>query len=90
MFFITGRHRDLCGVTKKNLLKAGYTHWAALYCRPDIDERPSIIPFKSSIRKKISQEGYVIIANIGDQKSDLKGGFSEKGYKLPNPFYYLP
>jgi hypothetical protein len=34
--------------------------------------------------------GYTIIANMGDQFSDLEGGFSERTYKLPNPFYYIP
>jgi len=29
----------------------------------------------------------MIIANIGDQESDLAGGFAEKTFKLPNPFY---
>jgi acid phosphatase len=29
----------------------------------------------------------VIIANMGDQASDLAGGHAEKTFKLPNPFY---
>jgi hypothetical protein len=28
--------------------------------------------------------------NIGDQMSDLDGGFAERTYKLPNPFYFIP
>ena len=31
-----------------------------------------------------------IIANFGDQFSDLQGGFADKPVKLPNPTYYLP
>jgi len=31
--------------------------------------------------------GYKIIANVGDQQSDLNGGYSERTYKLPNPIY---
>lgn len=42
---------------------------------------------KTSIREHLSQEGYLIIANIGDQESDLKGGFAEMTFKLPCPFY---
>ena len=34
--------------------------------------------------------GCTILANFGDQFSDLKGGQAERAYKLPNPTYYLP
>jgi hypothetical protein len=27
---------------------------------------------------------------LGDQNSDLTGGYAERGFKLPNPYYYLP
>ncbi len=35
-------------------------------------------------------EGYRIIASIGDQWSDLEGGSAERVFKLPNPFYQIP
>ena len=28
--------------------------------------------------------------NVGDQFSDLQGGYADKALKLPNPTYYLP
>lgn len=90
IFFVTGRRDGLCESTQKNLTKAGYENWAHIYCRPQTDTEESIVPFKRSIREKITREGYQIIANIGDQQSDLTGGYAEKTYKLPNPFYYLP
>jgi hypothetical protein len=31
----------------------------------------------------------VIIANLGDQFSDLAGGYAERTFKLPNPFYSI-
>ena len=34
--------------------------------------------------------GFRIIANFGDQFSDLKGGSADRAVKLPNPTYYLP
>jgi hypothetical protein len=34
--------------------------------------------------------GTGFIANIGDQPSDLAGGFSQQTYLLPNPFYRIP
>jgi hypothetical protein len=41
---------------------------------------------KSGLRYSIERLGYKIILNIGDQESDLAGGFSERTYKLPNPW----
>jgi hypothetical protein len=27
---------------------------------------------------------------MGDQLSDLEGGYAERTFKLPNPFYWIP
>ena len=48
------------------------------------------IQYKSATRKHIESLGYDIVANLGDQYSDLKGGSADKGFKIPNPNYYLP
>jgi len=40
--------------------------------------------------EEAADQGYTIIVNIGDQMSDLDGGFAERTYKLPNPFYFIP
>lgn len=90
VFFVTGRPASDREVTIKNLKNAGYHRWAGLYLRPGDYKESSIIPFKSSIRKAISKKGYTIIESIGDQKSDIMGGYTEKGFKLPNPYYYIP
>jgi acid phosphatase len=50
----------------------------------------SAADFKAPQRARIEGQGYTIIANIGDQPSDLDGGFSERTYLLPNPFYRIP
>ena len=51
----------------------------------------STIDYKASTRKHVQDDmGLTIIANFGDQFSDLIGGSSEKAVKLPNPTYYLP
>jgi len=45
--------------------------------------------FKSSERKKLVEEGYRIIGNIGDQWSDIVGdNIGLRTFKLPNPLYY--
>jgi hypothetical protein len=46
--------------------------------------------FKAPQRADIEGQGYTIIANMGDQPSDLDGGFAERTYLLPNPFYRIP
>ena len=43
--------------------------------------------FKANARKHIALQGFDIILNVGDQESDLKGGYAEVKVKLPNPFY---
>lgn len=57
---------------------------------PDGGHFPSAADFKAPIRAEIEQAGYTILANIGDQPSDLKGGHAEKGFLLPDPFYRVP
>jgi hypothetical protein len=48
------------------------------------------IEYKSGTRKHISSEGYKIVADFGDQYSDLLGGDAGHQVKIPNPMYYLP
>jgi predicted secreted acid phosphatase len=46
--------------------------------------------YKSATRQYIESLGYDIVANFGDQFSDLSGGFEDRTFKLPNPNYFLP
>ena len=73
------------------LKQAGYTSWKKLYLEPTNykQHHKSAIPYKSSIRKKIQNKGYRIIFSMGDQISDFEGGYTEKGFKLPNPYYLI-
>lgn len=90
VFFVTGRPQSECPATSKNLQRAGYHRWTALFCRATHDRARSAIPYKKEVRKVITDRGYHIIASIGDQWSDLRGGYTEKGFKLPNPYYHIP
>ncbi len=89
VFFVTGRKENQRWATQTNLKKAGYNHWQQLYLKPQNYKQKSVVPFKSGIRKKIEAKGYTIVESIGDQKSDINGGHVEKGFKLPNPYYYI-
>jgi hypothetical protein len=89
VFFITGRPDNIPGVrsrTQTNLKSAGYAGWAGLSLNPG---GLATVPYKSGERAKIEQRGYRIIANVGDQESDLQGGHADRAFKLPNPFYFI-
>ena len=89
VFFIAGRPERTRAPTEKNLTAAGY-QWTGIVLTPDGAVTQSAVEFKAPARKKLLDEGYTIIANVGDQMSDLDGGFAERTYKLPNPFYFVP
>lgn len=92
IFFITGRSqisRNLAAdPTVVNLEKAGYPNWKRIYFKNS--RTISTSAFKTSARKEIESEGYTIVANIGDQYSDLVGDFADGKFKLPDPMYYIP
>ncbi len=89
IFFITGRYEWQRKATETNLKNVGYTDWAGLFMRPNNAKAASVIPYKSTMRRKIEREGYDIILNIGDQKSDLAQGHADMAVKLPNPYYFI-
>jgi predicted secreted acid phosphatase len=101
VFFLTGRPVTQLAGTEANLTDAGYTFGEGdLYlkdasgatepwlssCAPSC----TTTQYKSLTRQHIESLGYDIVANFGDQFSDLNGGFADKTVKMPNPMYYLP
>jgi acid phosphatase len=91
IFFISGRGEAVRTATEQNLTKAGYVGWidANVMLRPN--KEGTVEQFKTAMRQKIEQEmHYTIIANVGDQYSDLRGGHAEQVFKVPNPFYFIP
>ena len=87
VFFITGRPEEQRDATERNLLAAGYGGYERLYTMPKGSRVSSATDFKAPIRAEIERAGYTIIANMGDQPSDLFGGYAERMFLLPNPFY---
>jgi predicted secreted acid phosphatase len=69
---------------------ADYPDYLKVACANDPNGSCTTIHYKSATRAHIESLGYDIVANFGDQYSDLKGGFADKTFKLPNPNYYLP
>jgi hypothetical protein len=88
VFFITGRDTADLAATKKNLIFSGFDVQDNLYLRP-IGQFKTVVEYKRKMREDIEEKGYQIIANIGDQHSDLIGGFALRTFKMPNPFYHI-
>lgn len=90
VIFITGRPDSQRDITILNLDHAGFDGWTELRTRPDRDDLPTVQAYKSGERTKVEAEGYTIIANVGDQMSDIDGEHSGCRFKVPNPFYFIP
>lgn len=90
VFFITGRvePREHAG-TAANLLAEGMGDYERLIMKPAGNEQTAAVR-KAEQRAALEAEGYTIVASIGDQWSDLVGGYTEKRFKVPNPFYEVP
>ncbi|WP_299493187.1 HAD family acid phosphatase [uncultured Shewanella sp.] len=90
IFIITGDQDTYRKFATEKLMRLGYSGWKTLYMKPSDYDKPSVIPYKSKIRQQIFDKGYRILFSIGDQYSDLLGGYADKIYKLPNPYYFIP
>jgi predicted secreted acid phosphatase len=71
---------------------ADYPDYLTTACADEIADGKACttIHYKSATRAHIESQGYDIVANFGDQFSDLQGGFADRAFKLPNPNYFLP
>jgi predicted secreted acid phosphatase len=100
VYFITGRPESQRAATRRNLKKDGYgkptnSHLFLKQTTPPSylncpSSGCSTIQYKSGTRKHIASGGYQILADFGDQYSDLLGGHAGHKVKLPNPMYYIP
>ena len=91
VFFITSRSETQRRSTVANLHAAGYEGWGSGDLKMMSNDDPrSVDSFKTGARRSLAEQGYIIVLNVGDQESDLVGGYAEQTFKLPNPFYYVP
>ena len=92
VFFVTGRTQgaEHQKSTETNLTNAGYRDWDGLYMRDPATHGQPVSEHKTKARIDIESRGFTIIANIGDQDSDLAGDHAERKFKVPNPFYFIP
>jgi predicted secreted acid phosphatase len=101
VFLVTGRKEYQRDWSVRNLKKVGYrmpVDKKHFFLKNEEHPPPYLecgsecttVEYKSGTRKHIEDQGYDVLANFGDQYSDLKGGHASRTVKLPNPMYYLP
>ncbi len=89
VFFVTARPETDREATMKLLQRTGYADIAGLYLKP-LGDKATSAAYKAGQRRKITEKGFHIVVNLGDQWTDLDGGYSEAEFKLPNPMYFVP
>jgi acid phosphatase len=90
LFLITGRPDGLRAGTRKQLKEDGLRGRYTLVTRSDDELGKPAEEYKTQVRQDIDADGFTTLVNIGDQKSDLAGGWAVKRFKLPNPMYFTP
>lgn len=83
VFFITARPGIIESETNWNLTTVGYPV-DGLYVRDLPDLFGEVSAYKTGKRAEIEAQGYTIIANVGNNDSDLVGGHAERTFKLPD------
>lgn len=83
LFFVTARPGIIYLPTEYNLEHDGYDV-SGLYVRGLFDLFKDVAAYKTAQRADIENNGYTIIANIGNSATDLSGGHAEKAFKLPD------
>ncbi|WP_327368125.1 HAD family acid phosphatase [Streptomyces sp. NBC_01217] len=83
IFFVSARPNFIESITRYNLTSVGYPV-DGLYGRSIGDLFSEVSAFKTAQRVKIEKNGYTIIANIGNNTTDLTGGHAERTFKLPD------
>lgn len=80
VFFNTARPHALRQRTIEQLTGAGYVV-NRLCMRRDGEDVPAS---KQRCRAKFAAQGFTLIANVGNNRTDFVGGGYEKAYRLPN------
>jgi predicted secreted acid phosphatase len=83
VFFITARPGVIEDETEWNLKSVGYPV-DGLYVRDLPDLFDQVSAYKTGKRAEIEAQGYTVIANVGNNDSDLVGGHAERTFKLPD------
>ncbi|MFG2146122.1 HAD family acid phosphatase [Streptomyces sp. NPDC048696] len=83
VFFVTARPGIIESLTSYNLKAVGYPV-TGLYVRDLDDLFENVATYKTEKRAEIEARGYTIVANFGNNTTDLVGGHAERSFKLPD------
>ena len=81
VFFVTARSDTYRDHTASQLRRLGYDRYVQLHMMPERLHNPAT--FKRDVRRSIVRAGYHVLANVGDQWTDMDGGYYDLGIKLP-------
>jgi acid phosphatase len=87
--FVTGRSENIYAPTYKNLKYAGYTIFDTLIVRNASEKNLTALDYKSKKRVELTEKGFNIAGDVGDQYSDLEGPDHGIQVKIPNYVYII-
>jgi acid phosphatase len=87
--FVTGRMEEYYTPTYKNLLNAGYAKFDTLIVRNPSENNLTALDYKSKKRVELTNKGYNVVGDVGDQYSDLEGPDHGIQVKIPNYMYII-
>ncbi len=84
IIFISCRGQELHNATARNLTSVGYKTFERIILRTLEDKLMPFHEYKKRKRAELAQEGWHVVACIGDQWSDLEGEHTGLRIKIPN------
>lgn len=86
---ISGAARDTKSDMVPCLEANGISGWNRYILKGQDASTETAAVWKAQQRARVQDDGYKIIASIGDQVSDMSNGHLMRGFLLPNTMYYL-
>lgn len=87
---ITGRRDTQSSYTAACLDQLGADGYRNLIVRDPNNYETTAAAFKAQARQTLESRGWRIAISVGDQVSDMSGGYVDAGFLLPNPMYFIP
>lgn len=87
---MSGRTEAERATTIGCMQRIGITGFRKLILRSPAEAKLSAQDYKSQNRRLLEEAGWSIMLSIGDQPSDMLGGYADHGFLLPNPMYMIP
>lgn len=89
IILLSGVGPDNSDFVIRNVKHAGFTKADVIITRTREELKMTAAAYKTAHRKRLTEQGYDIIASIGDQWSDLTGGYAQHTVKIPNYLYII-